>query len=92
MMTGAGRRGIPILDGAETAVAAARVAVRSASRSAFRRGLAQTFTPPHFSLCSSTLAPSGSFRQVRSPPIASLLQIADWINRKEKETTCVESF
>ena len=89
MMTGAGRRGIPILDGAETAVAAASVAVSSASRSAFRRGLAQPFTP-HFSLCSSTLAPSGSFRQARRQSIASLLQIADWTNRKE--TTCVESF
>ena len=45
-MTSAGRRGIPILDGAQTAVAAARVDVRPAPRSAFRRGLAQTFPPP----------------------------------------------
>ena len=45
-MTSTGRRGTPILDGAETAVAAARVAVSSATRSAFRRGLAQLFTPP----------------------------------------------
>ena len=35
-MTRTGRRGRPILDGAETAVAAARVAVSSAARSAFR--------------------------------------------------------
>ena len=34
------------IDGVETAVAAARVAVVSAAPSAFRRGLAQTFTPP----------------------------------------------
>ena len=32
--------------GVETAVTAARVAVSSATRSAFRHGLAQTFTPP----------------------------------------------
>ena len=45
-MTRTDRRGSPILKGVETAVAAARVAVSSATRSAFRRGLAQTFTPP----------------------------------------------
>ena len=33
-MTSTGRRGIPMLDGAETSVAAARVAVSSATRSA----------------------------------------------------------
>ena len=37
---------IPILDGVKTAVAAARVGVSSASRSAFRRKLAQKFPPP----------------------------------------------
>ena len=37
-MTRNGRRGITILDGVETAVAAARVAVSSATRSAFRHG------------------------------------------------------
>ena len=41
-MTRTGGRGNPILDGAEAAVAAARVAVISATRSAFHRGLAQT--------------------------------------------------
>ena len=35
-MTRTGRRGNPILDGAETSVAAARVAVSSAARPAFR--------------------------------------------------------
>ena len=34
------------IDGMETAVAAARVDVRPAARSGFRRGLAQMFTPP----------------------------------------------
>ena len=72
MTTGARRRGVPILDGVETAVAAARVAVSSASRSAFHCGLAQTFTPPRFPLCSSPHSPSGSLRQDRSPPIAAL--------------------
>ena len=33
-MTSTGRRGIPMLDGAETAVTAARVAVRSTTRCA----------------------------------------------------------
>ena len=42
MMIRTDRRGIPVLDGAQTAVAAARVDVRPATRSAFRRGLAQT--------------------------------------------------
>ena len=46
MTIGADRRGIPIPDGVKTAVAAARVGVSSASRSAFRRKLAQKFTPP----------------------------------------------
>ncbi len=45
-MTRTDRRGSRILDGVETAVAAARVAMSSATRSAFRRGLAQMFTPP----------------------------------------------
>ena len=45
-MTRTDRRGSPILDGVETAVAAARGAVSTATRSAFHRGLAQTFTPP----------------------------------------------
>ena len=35
-----------LADRVETAVAAARVAVSSATRSAFPRGLAQMFTPP----------------------------------------------
>ena len=69
-MTRTGGRGIRILDGAETAVAAARVAVISATRSAFRRGPAQT--APRFSLCSSLLVPSGSYRQARSSPIIPL--------------------
>ncbi len=43
-MTRTGRRGISILDGAQTAVAAARVAVVSATRPDFR--LARMFTPP----------------------------------------------
>ncbi len=41
-MTPTGGRGIRILGGAETAVAAARVAVTSAARAAFHRGLAYT--------------------------------------------------
>ena len=45
-MTRTDRRGNPILDGVETAVAAARGAASTAARSAFHRGLAQTFTPP----------------------------------------------
>ena len=45
-MTSTGRRGIPVLDGVATEVAAAHVAVSSATRSALRRGLAQTFPPP----------------------------------------------
>ena len=61
-MTRTGGRGIRILDGAETAVAAARVAVISATRSAFHRGLAQT--APRFSLCS--LTPSSPPRPSRS--------------------------
>ena len=61
-------------DRVDTAVAAARVAVRPATRSAFRRGLAQTFPPPpppRFSLRSSPLVPSGSCRQARFSPIAA---------------------
>ena len=73
-MTRTGGRGIRILDGAETAVAAARVAVISATRSAFHRGLAQTV--PRFSLCSSPLVPSGSYRQARSSPISALTERA----------------
>ena len=73
-MTGTGGRGIRILDGAETAVAAARVAVSSAAGSGFRRGLAQT--APRFSLCSSPLVPSGSYRQARSSPISALTESA----------------
>ena len=42
MTTRTDKGGIPILDGVETAVAAARLAVRSATRSALHRGLAQT--------------------------------------------------
>ena len=45
------------IDGVETAVAAARVAVVSAAPSAFRRGLAQTFTPPPPPDFPSALAP-----------------------------------
>ena len=45
-MTRTDTRGGPILDGVETAVAAARVAASSATRSAFHRGLAQTPPPP----------------------------------------------
>ena len=60
-MTRTNRRGNPILDGVETVVAAARVAVSSATRSAFHRGLAPT----------SALAPSGSYRQARPQPIAA---------------------
>ena len=41
-MTRTGKRRIPVIGAAETAVAAARVAVSSTTRSAFRRGLAQT--------------------------------------------------
>ena len=60
------------IDGVETAVAAARVAISSVVRSAFRRGLAQTFTPPpRFSLRSSPLVPSGSCRQARFSPVAA---------------------
>ena len=55
-MTRTGGRGNPILDGAEAAVAAARVAVISATRSAFHRGLAQT--APRFSPSPSSLVPS----------------------------------
>ena len=40
-MSSAGRRGNPILDGAETTVVAARVAVRPATRSGFRCGVTQ---------------------------------------------------
>ena len=60
-MTRTDRRGSPILDGVETAVAAARGAVSSATRSAFHRGLAQTFTPPdEFRRSASPLEPDGS--------------------------------
>ena len=60
------------MDGVETEAAAAHVVVSSASRSAFRRGLAHTFTPPPgFSLCSSPLAPSCSYRQARPHPFAA---------------------
>ena len=45
-MTRTDGRGGPVLDGVETAVAAARVSVSSATRSAFDRGLAQTSPPP----------------------------------------------
>ena len=45
-MTLTGRRGIPILDGAQAAVAAARADVVFATRSAIRRGLAQMYPPP----------------------------------------------
>ena len=60
MTIGADRRGIPIRDGVETAVAAARVAVSSASRSAFRRKLAQK-SPPIFkpAVCGSRSADRG---------------------------------
>ena len=61
-------------DGMGPAVAAARVAVSSAPRSAFRRGLAQT--PLRFSLCSNTRAKSGSYRQARPSPIAAPSQRA----------------
>ena len=44
-MTSNDRRGSPVLDGVETAVAPARVAVSSPTRSAFQRGPIQTFTP-----------------------------------------------
>ena len=45
MTTRSGRRGTPILDGAETAVAAARAEVRTAAPSALHRALTQMFTP-----------------------------------------------
>ena len=54
-MTRTGGRGIRILGGAETAVAAARPAVISAIRSAFHRGLAQT--PPDFPSAPAPLSP-----------------------------------
>ena len=72
-MTSTGRRGITILDGAETAVAAACAAVSSATRSGFRRGLAQT--PPRLSLRSSARAKSGSYRQAR-PSLPSPLPLS----------------
>ena len=55
------------IDGVEKVVAPATF------ETAFRRGLAQTFPPPppRFSLCSSSLAPSGSSRQAQSSPIAA---------------------
>ena len=59
------------IDGVEKVVAPATF------ETAFRRGLAQMFIPPppppppDFPLRSSTLAPSGSSRQVRSSPIAA---------------------
>ncbi len=46
------------IDGMDTAVAAARVAISSVVRSAFRRGLAQMFTPPPPPDFPSALAPS----------------------------------
>ena len=63
-MTDADRRGSPILGGVETAVAAARGAASSATRSAFHRGLAQTFTPPPPRRMSS-LSPPLSWRRDR---------------------------
>ena len=54
-MTRTDRRGIPILDGVETAVAAARVAVSSATRSAFHRS-------------ASPKSPSHPFRSARLMP------------------------
>ena len=61
------------VDGIETANAAAALAAgaTTALEVAFRRGLAQTFTPPRFSLRSSARAPSGSCRQARFSPIAA---------------------
>ena len=61
-----------ILDGAGTAVAAARFVVISATRSAFRRGLAQT--APRFSLCSSPLVPPA--HTGRPDPLPSPLSLS----------------
>ena len=62
------------IDGIETANASAARAAGAtpALEVAFRRGLAQMFSPPpRFSLRSSTRAPSGSCRQARFSPIAA---------------------
>ena len=61
------------VDGIETANAPAVLAAdaTTALEAAFHRGLAQTFPPPRFSLCSSSLAASGSYRQARSSLISA---------------------
>ena len=74
-MTSTGRRGIPVLDGAATEVAAAHVAVSSATRSALHRGLAQTFTPPPD--FPSALAPSSPPAHTGRPdPLSSPLSLS----------------
>ena len=85
-MTRTGRRGIPILDGAEAAVAVARVAVSSATRSAFRRGLAQMFTPPPPPDFPSALAPSSPPAHTSRPgPDPSPL----FLSARPKSSDCV---
>ena len=67
------------VDGIETANAPAVLAAdaTTALEAAFHRGLAQTSPPPppppppRFSLCSSSLAASGSYRQARSSLISA---------------------
>ena len=66
-----------LVDGTATATAPAALAAdaTTALEAAFHRGLAQMFTPPpRFSLCSSPLAPSGSYRKTRPQPITVCLR------------------
>ena len=63
-MTRSGRRTIPVPEGAETAVAAARGAANSATRSAFHCGLAQRIIPIHFE---RTVKPSFPRRRESTP-------------------------
>ena len=76
-MTRTDGRGGPVLDGVETAVAAARVSVSSATRSAFDRGLAQT-SPPGF----SSLGQSQELFRQRLTLFANPLRPVDAVARR----------
>ena len=82
-MTSTGRRGNPILDGAQTAVAAARVEVSSAARSAFLRGLAQTFTPPPPDFPSALVSSPPPAHTGRPNPLPSPLPLSARLKQPE---------
>ena len=75
-MTRIDRRGSRILDGVETAVAAARVAMSSATRSAFRRGLAQMSPPPPPDFPSALASSSPPAHTGRPDPLPSPLPLS----------------